>query len=132
MDHNENEYDFRPEFDSKAEALADYGGLEDDFQLATVQSQAGKRGERKIQNSGDSSDEAEGEGDEDKEAARTHIKGIGGGKTELSKNVLRVRKRMMGLARLGAPRVKAHVAAISRRVLSNPEEALEAKYNKGE
>ena len=94
LNHNENEYDW-PEFDSKAEVLADYGGLEDDFQLA-VQSQAGKRGERKIQNSGDSSDEAEGEGDEDKEAARTHIKGIGGGKTELSKNVLRVRKRMMG------------------------------------
>lgn len=131
-DDGEGDYNFRPEFHSKAEALADYG-LDEESQSASVSSKAQTRRAGPIDEHSDSDDPGvDGEEVEKTQAAvQDDNKGDSGDKKELSKNALRVRKRMRGLSRLGAPRIKAHIAAISRKVLSNPEEALKRKAKKG-
>jgi hypothetical protein len=133
------EYDFRPEFKSTAEALEDYGELDEAEQKDTLQTKANKRKlqqqKRKAEDSSDEEDEEDAvaggdkEEDDDEENEGTSMPKEKE-KEKMSRNALLTRKKMHGLSKMSPMRIKAHIATISRQILAAPEEALKKSVPK--
>lgn len=133
-DEEEADYDFRPEFKSKLEAMEDYGDLDESSQNDAVVTKRQQKKKRKDQGDSDDSDSDEDMGsDEDEDAEEGNKADKNAEKKpreKISKNAQITRKRMLGLAKMSTPRLKAHIATISRQILASPEDALKRAMKK--